>query len=55
MSDTADYLNWLETECGYGLPCELPGNRWTALFAREFNIQILTGTLGDYLGWDDAW
>ena len=51
----SDFLRWLEEECGYAWPVELPGGRYAAINPRMYNTQIIVGRMGDRYGWDDAW
>lgn len=54
MTD-ADYIKWLETECGYFAPCETGDGRWTAISNFIFTSAILIGDMFDMYGHTDRW
>jgi hypothetical protein len=52
---TAAFLRWLVQENGYACATPLAGERYACLNPRAYNTQILTGRIGDTVGWDTAW
>lgn len=54
-NDTAEFLAWLVTGNGYRDAVALPGNRYACLSVRMHNTQVITGRIGDRVGWSNAW
>jgi hypothetical protein len=52
---TTGFLRRLVQENGYVCVTPLPGERYACLNPRPYNTQILTGRIGDTIGWDTAW
>jgi hypothetical protein len=55
MTQDAEYLRWLSETCGYTSAVQLPDGRYACINPRPFNTQIITGRMGDYIGYSDTW
>ena len=53
MTKDTDYLRWLSETYTSIVP--LPGRRFACINHRPFNTQIITGRMGDYVGYSDTW
>lgn len=50
-----EYLTWLKRECGYLDPRPLPEGHWVAIAPLLVTHAIISGRIGDRLGYDNRW